>query len=137
MGVNYKLHSGGIRVALHFHIGNLFLPPNKQNENVSSVYSSAAWRPGWGSICFPRTLKRPQRSLMKPESADIHQHADLLKVRCCSQSIFDFSSVFICCWLLFPSCVQHRKASKSVAPVERINVFFWETFPNVHGRELS
>ena len=111
------------RVDPHIPISKLFLPPNKHNENASSVYSITAWGLCWGSICFPRSQKGPRFSLMKPESADTEQYADFLNAR----DVAPFRAPLIYHLSLSGAgCpLQHRKTSKSVAPVERINVF-WE-----------
>lgn len=67
----YDLYKGDVRADSHLPITGLFLPPNKQDENVPSVYSITACGLCWGSICSPRSQKGPQVSLMKSESAGV------------------------------------------------------------------
>lgn len=69
--------------------------------------------------------KGPRFSLMKPESADSTQHADFLNAR--DAAALRASLIYHLSLSSAGCSLQHRKTSKSAAPVERINVFFWET----------
>lgn len=93
-----------------------------------------------GPSVFPERQKGPRFSLMKPESADVKQHEDLLNVRCCSpRSIFDFSSVFICCWLLSLPCTTQENIQKCSTAGQDYCLLLGNVraLPNADGGKLS